>query len=258
MARPVDGGALLRPRGLALLALGALACRSGPPAEPLTALERASAHRLGTFEACARLPEGAERGSCEALAAHARASQGDVEGAWRSCQGMPAGPWRDECHFLVTDAAAVVGEEARAWCQSAGAWRLQCVGHALSRDAQAVLSATPRGREDEAMQALVALTARYVGPQQAAPRAHRLLVDHLALRDAERDFHPGVCGTAPREACRDVYIERVRRGALQGEPWRAACGRRVPVERAVQTGQPAWEPEMDAVAAEAWSVLCSR
>jgi len=258
MARTVDGGALLNPRPRALLCIGALACTGAPPAERLTGHERATALQQGTPEACARLPDGPERGSCEALGAHARAREGDLEGAWRSCQGMQRGPWRDECHFLVTDAAAVVGEEARAWCQHAGAWRLQCVGHALAREAQSVLSMLPRGREEEAMEALVGLTTRYVGPQQAAPRAHRLLVDHLAVRDPEQAFHPGVCGTAPREACRDAYIERVRRGADEGEPWRAACGRRVPVERAARTGQPLWEPEMDEVVAEAWTALCAR
>ena len=258
MARTVDGGALLNPRSLALLSMGALACTALPAEERLTGLERASALRQGTLEACARLPDDSERESCLALGAHSRAVEGDLEGAWRSCQGMQRGPWRDECHFLVTDAAAVVGEEARAWCQHAGAWRLQCVGHALSRDAQSVLMTMARGREEEALEALVGLTTRYVGPQQAAPRAHRLLVDHLALRDSERAFHRGVCGTAPREACRDAYIERVRRGAVEGEPWRSACGRRVPAERATRAGQPLWEPDVEDIVAEAWAVLCSR
>lgn len=241
-----------------LLLVLALAC--GDPAPPqLSAAAQAAAIRDGSPEACARLSSEAAIGSCTALGANARAAAGDVPGAWAVCQAMAAGPWRDECHFLVTDTAGVVGEEARAWCQHAGAFRLQCVGHALSREARPLLAAHPRGEEATVSAALTALTARYVGAAQAPEKAHQLLVDHLAERDPGRPFHARICGTAPPRSCEDAYIERVKRAAAgPGEPWRAACGRSVSLERARQTGQPLWEPDVQSVVAAAWARLCAR
>ena len=221
--------------------------------------ERAAALLAGSTDACELLRPGSERGICVALGAHARAMAGDVVGAWQTCQSMAAGPWRDECHFLVTDTAGVTGDEAKAWCQHSGRWRLQCVGHAMAREANELMAGHARGQEERLAEELNRLAARYVGQAQAHPRAHSLLVGHLAERDPERPFHEGVCGSAPPRACRDAYVERVRRAASEGgEGWRAACGRVVPVERAEMTGQPLWEPAMDDVAAEAWSVLCER
>ena len=241
----------------ALLALG-LGCAGATPPAP-TGAERAAALVAGDAAACGRLPTADEVGACVALNADRAARAGDAAGAWSTCQALPAGLWRDECHFLVTDAAGVVGEEAKVWCQQAGRFRLPCVGHALSRDAQPLLASSPRGEEARVSEALSALTAAYLGPSQAPEKAHQILVDHLALRDPGRPFHAGVCGTASAVACRDAYIERVRRAASgPGEPWRAACGRTVSPERAEQAGQPAWDDDMDAVVAAAWVRLCAR
>lgn len=242
----------------ALLAV-ALACAPAPAPAPATAAERVAALVSGDPDACLGLASPQEAGACLALGADQRARAGQGAAAWQTCQAMDAGLWRDECHFLVTDAAGVVGEEAKAWCQHAGRFRLQCVGHALSREAHPLLVAAPRGGEAAVSDALTALTARYVGEAQAARRAHQLLVEHLAERDPGRPFHAGVCGTAPRAACVGAYIERVRRSAEgPGEPWRAACGRAVSAQRAAQAGQPPWDPDVDEVVAVAWARLCDR
>ena len=209
--------------------------------------------------ACTEIGSTALREECISMVAAERAKTGDLAWAQEVCVGMTEGFWRDECHFLVTDTAGVVGDEAKAWCQHSGRWRLQCVGHAMAREANELMVGHVRGQEHRLAEELNRLTARYVGQAQAQPRAHSLLVGHLAERDPEQPFHAGVCGSAPPQACRDAYVERVRRAAPEGgEGWRAACARVVPVERAEMTGQPLWEPAMDDVAAEAWVVLCAR
>lgn len=242
-------------RALLVLAIGC----DGGPVPTVTGAERAAIMLAADSAACAALPSPDEVGACLALNADRTARAGDAKGAWATCQAMAAGMWRDECHFLVTDAEGVVGDEAKAWCQQAGRFRLECVGHAIAREAQPLLAATPRGGEGRLSQDLTTLTARYLGAEQAPAKAHKVLVDHLTARDPERPFHAGVCGSAPPLACRDAYVERVRRAAPgPGQPWRAACGMTVSIERARQTGQPLWDEDAAAPVAAAWSRLCAR
>lgn len=174
-----------------------------------------------------------------------------------TCQAMARGPWRDECHFLVVDASAATGEDARRWCAEAGAFRTRCLGHALNREADALLAGFSRGEEAAALDALVVLTRAWVRGGEAEGKARRLLVDHLAQRDPGAPLSVAICGSASAELCRDVYIERVRKGATDGgASWRAACGRAVSLERAAATGQPTWTPALDPVAQDAWRELC--
>ncbi len=236
----------------ALLTLAA-AC-AGPQAPPSDAERYRDAVGRADPAACATIVAAEVAGECVAFAAREQAAAGALEAAWATCQAMAPGPWRDECHFLVVDAAEDDGDDARRWCAEAGAFRTRCLGHALNREADALLAGFPRGEEAAALAALGELTRARVRGGEADGKAWRLLVDHLAQRDPERPFHAGVCGTAPRALCRDVYIERARKAA---RPWRAACGRVVSTDRAAAAGQPVWEPDMEAVAQEAWSALCA-
>ena len=195
---------------------------------------------------------------CVAQAARELAVQGRGEEARSACQGLAGGPWRDECFFLVTDTLDLRGDEARRACQDAGQWRQQCVGHAMARDAHDIMAELGLGHEDEATERIVQEVATYVGARQAEPRARAILADELAGR-AEGALSALDCGTAARDLCRDAYSERVRRAAGGQEArWRQACGRTVDRQRVEAAGLPAWEPDMEPVALDAWKRLCER
>jgi hypothetical protein len=294
MARPLARPALLTAsrligalvftaRGGLFMAWGAVLAACGAAPERSDRQNYVDALRQQDPAACAAVRSPARAAECVALSAHALASAGDTERAWRACGDLPQSPWRDECHFLVTDAASVIGEEARRWCQSAGAFRNQCLGHALNREADQVFDRFARGEEAAALAALTALTSRVVRGGEAEGKAGRLLVDRLVLRDADLPFHAEVCGDAPAALCAEVYVDRVRAtqpvpapqgtdgppynetasamaGATAGgtEPWRAACARTVSPERAASAGMPTWTPEMDPIVQTAWRQICQR
>lgn len=226
----------------------------------------------GGPDACAALSSADLRGECVAFAAYDRAREGRLSEALAACDAAPEGRWRDECVFLAADGAGVHGEEARTLCRRAGRWWQQCVGHAINREAEAVFERFPPGREPEALDALQAVVARYIGGGEVRDKARRLLVARIAGRTEGGPFTRASCGRAPADVCRDAYAERVRLAALGheaggapvfdapggAEPWRAACGRRVSVERAAAAGLPTWTADAEAVVAAAWARLCAR
>ena len=204
---------------------------------------------------CAEIADPRMSVECRMVAALALAGAGGEAAAAPVCAGLPAGPTADECRFLVCDGARVRGADARRCCAGAGAFQTRCLGHARGRDAQAAWDAAPAGREDLALEAVIAAFAAAMGPEAGAERGRRFAVDALAARAGEAGLSLEVCGRAPAELCAEVYVELVRRS---GAPPRPACGRSVSAARATGLGLPGWTPDVEAAAAAAWRGLCRR
>jgi len=242
-----------------LLTVLPLGCARGPgdPGDP--AADRARVLEVAAdpsaWPRCAEVGDPAMAVECRMVAALALASSVGEGAASPVCAGLPAGPAADECRFLVCDGARVRGADARRCCAGAGAFHTRCLGHARGRDAQAAWDAAPPGREDLALEAVIAAFSATMGPDAGAERGRRFAVDALAARAGPEGLTEAVCGLSPVDLCAAVYVELVRRS---GAPPRPACGRTVSAARATGLGLPGWGSAVDAAAAQAWRGLCRR
>lgn len=196
---------------------------------------------------------------CRVWAARDLAAQGELDDALAVCRDMAVGPWRDECWFLIADTVGARGQQALDICGDAGRWWQQCVGHAINREAQMLFDQAAVGDEARLQMGLVHIIERYIQGGEVTDRARRMLVAHIAGREADQPFSLVICGDAGQDICRDAYLERVRLASeSSGRSWRAACGRFVTVERVTQVGMPGWAPDADAIVQEGWQKLCER
>ncbi len=217
----------------------------------------------GVHARCDEIRAPALRAECVAMAAHSLAAEGALGEAQALCAAVPAGAWRDECPFLACEGAALTGRDAIQCCAAAGGFRRQCLGHAMGRDGMAAFEAHPRGAESAGLEAVVAVIARYQGPEAGRRTAEQIVRAALLQRAPEGPLDAAVCGDVDEAICATVYEEMLRQAtrATVGAPevgLRAACGRTVSVERVAALGLPTWTPAVDGAAARAWARVCRR
>lgn len=215
-----------------------------------------AARRRGDASACAAHDDAALAGECVAMAARERARAGDLDGARLDCASIPAGMWRDECAFLLADAQDAAGDEAHRLCGDAGRYRSQCLSHAMAREVNALLTASPAGAEDQAYLGVLRLGEAYLPANGGVARAQAMFVNHLAGREPNRPFGPLQCGSAPAELCAAAYAERVRRQGAGAEAWQATCPGPPDSAAAAAIGLPAWDAAFAPQLASAWALLC--
>lgn len=116
---------------------------------------------------------------CLVWEARELAGEGRVEEAEARCAQL-TGAWEDECWFLLVDTLDLVGEPAWEACRMARTYERQCLGHALTREAEQLFDAgaTP----DEALERLTAGYARHYPPHRARAEAATLVEAEVERR----------------------------------------------------------------------------
>lgn len=235
------------------LCLGLICCRTAPPQDARRYLDAAAS---GRGEDCAAITDAALADECRSFAAWALAEGGDEEGARRACAALEPGPWRDECHFGLADRLELWGPPLRATCQETGAFQDACLAHALGREAQEVLRASPQGDEAAAFAQVEALAIELFGPTRGVARARAVTRKALAARLEGGDLRREHCGAAPDELCAEAYgvvlLTAAGRSALA-----VGCPDGGQPEALRARGWPAWSPDAEEIARQGWRQLCA-
>jgi len=117
---------------------------------------------------------------CVVFEAREAARDGESEQAFELCSTLN-GAWEDECWFLAADTLDLTGPEAFEACRMARRYERQCLGHALTRQAEALFD--EGATEAEALRVLTEGFARHYPTPRARSEAQRLVEAEVARRE---------------------------------------------------------------------------